>query len=130
MVDVLGRDVTLAALTASQSALDSRLELLAQNIANVNTPGYKRRDVDFVTELAAALDAPAADRRERVADLGRVVAREVVEDRLFLRPDLGGVDLDREMAELAKTQLRLAALNQLVYKKIRQYRSVIKDGRI
>lgn len=130
MVDVLGRDVTLAALAASQSALDTRLELLAQNIANVNTPGYKRRDVNFADELAAALEAPASDRGERVANLGRVVAREVVENRLFLRPDQGGVDIDHEMAELAKTQLRLAAMNQLLYKKIRQYRSVIKDGRV
>jgi len=130
MVDVLGRDVTLAALAASQSALDRRLELLAQNIANVNTPGYKRRDVDFTAELAAALDAPADSRGERVSNLGQVVAREIVEEQLFLRPDLGGVDLDREMAELAKTQLRLAATNQLLYKKIRQYRSVIKEGRI
>jgi len=129
-VDVLGRDVTLAALAASQSALDRRLELLAQNIANVNTPGYKRRDVDFTAELAAALDAPADSRGERVSNLGQVVAREIVEEQLFLRPDLGGVDLDREMAELAKTQLRLAATNQLLYKKIRQYRSVIKEGRI
>jgi len=130
MVDVLGRDVTLAALAASQSALDRRLELLTQNIANVNTPGYKRRDVDFTTELAAALDAPAGGRGERVSHLGQIVAREIVEEQLFLRPDLGGVDLDREMAELAKTQLRLAATNQLLYKKIRQYRSVIKEGRI
>jgi flagellar basal-body rod protein FlgB len=130
MVDVLGRDVTLAALAASQSALDQRLELLAQNIANVNTPDYKRRDVDFTAELVAALDRPAGSRAERVANLGQVVAREIVEQQLFLRPDLGGVDLDREMAELAKTQLRLAATNQLLYKKIRQYRSVIKEGRI
>jgi flagellar basal-body rod protein FlgB len=130
MVDVLGKDVTLAALAASQSALGKRMELIAQNVANINTPGYKRRDIEFTAELAAALELPAADRAERVGNIGSAVAREVVEESLFLRPDLGGVDMDREMAELAKTQLRLSATGQLLYKKIRQYRSVIKEGRI
>lgn len=129
-MDVLGKDVTLAALAASQSALGKRMELIAQNIANVNTPGYMRRDITFTDELVEALALPAADRAERVANIGSAVAREVVEERLFLRPDMGGVDMDREMAELAKTQLRLSATGQLLYKKIRQYRSVIKDGRI
>jgi flagellar basal-body rod protein FlgB len=129
-VDVLARDVTLAALTASQSALTRRLSLLAQNIANVNTPDYKRRDISFADELAVALRQPAADRGERAARVGGVVAREIVEEQLFYRADQGGVDIDREMVELAKAQVKGTVLQQLVYKKIRQYRSVIRDGRI
>jgi len=127
MTDIYGiMNLAGNALLTQQNAIN----VTGKNIANVNTPGYKRRDVDFTAELAAALDAPADSRGERVSNLGQVVAREIVEEQLFLRPDLGGVDLDREMAELAKTQLRLAATNQLLYKKIRQYRSVIKEGRI
>lgn len=130
MVDVLARDVTLAALTASQSALGKRLDLIAQNIANVNTPGYRRRDITFSEQLASALAQPAGSRGERAERVGGIVAREVVEEQLFYRADLGGVDIDREMVELAKTQIKGAVLQQLVYKKIRQYRSVIRDGRI
>ena len=129
-MDVLARDVTLAALTASQSALTRRLNLLAQNIANVNTPDYKRRDITFTDELAEALRQPATSRGERSARVGSVVAREVVEEQLFYRADQGGVDIDREMVELAKAQVKGTVLQQLVYKKIRQYRSVIRDGRI
>lgn len=129
-MDVLARDVTLAALTASQSALTTRLNLLAQNIANVNTPDYKRRDISFTDELAEALKQPASGRGERAARVGSVVAREVVEEQLFYRADQGGVDIDREMVELAKAQVKGTVLQQLVYKKIRQYRSVIRDGRI
>lgn len=129
-MDVLARDVTLAALSASQSAQSKRLELIAENIANVNTPGYKRRDITFSDELADALAQPATGRGERAARVGSLVAREVVEEQLFYRADLGGVDIDREMVELAKTQIKGTVLQQLVYKKIRQYRSVIRDGRI
>ncbi len=129
-MDVLARDVTLAALTASQSALTKRLSLLAQNIANVNTPDYKRRDITFTEELAEALGQPVSGRDERAARVGGVVAREVVEEQLFYRADQGGIDIDREMVELAKAQVKGMVLQQLVYKKIRQYRSVIRDGRI
>ena len=126
----MARDVTLAALSASQAGLAQRLNLIAQNIANVNTPGYKRRDVSFTDELAQALAAPAAERGERAGRVSGVVAREVVEEQLFYRPDMAGVDIDREMVELAKTQVKMAAVNQLLYKKVHQYRLVIKDGRI
>jgi flagellar basal-body rod protein FlgB len=129
-VDVLSRDVTLAALTAAQRGLDQRKELIAQNIANINTPGYKRRDVEFADTLARALEEPHAGRAAKAASLGNVVAREIIEERLFYRVDMGGVDLDREMAEFAKVQLQSSAVSQLIYKKIRQYREVIKEGRV
>ena len=129
-MDVLARDVTLAALVAAQRGLGQRKELIAQNIANVNTPDYKRRDVEFASALAEALAEPSRGRSQRVARLGEVVAREVVEEQLFYRADLGGVDLDREMVEFAKVQLHGSAMQQLIYKKIRQYRNVIKEGRI
>lgn len=129
-MDVLSRDVTLAALTAAQRGLGQRKELIAQNIANINTPGYKRRDVEFVDTLARALEGPHSNRAAKAASLGNVVAREIIEERLFYRVDMSGVDLDREMAEFAKVQLQSSAVSQLIYKKIRQYRTVIKDGRV
>lgn len=54
----------------------------------------------------------------------------MVEERLFYRPDMGGVDIDREMVEFAKAQLKSSLVSQLLYEKIRQYRTVIKDGRV
>ena len=129
-VDVLSSDVTLAALVAAQRGLGLRRELIAQNIANVNTPNYHRRDTDFTQVLVEALAAPAATRAERVEAIGQVVAREVIAERLFYRADLGGVDLDREMAEFAKVQLHGSAISQLIYEKLHQYRMVIKEGRV
>ena len=135
----MARDVTFAALAHSLNALSRRQTLIAQNLANVNTPGYKRRDIDFSAELAAALEPLAGDaaqagsvpeRQQRVERILSSVAREVVEENFFYRADLGGVDLDREMAEQAKTSMTYAALAQLAQKKIQQYRSVIREGRV
>jgi flagellar basal-body rod protein FlgB len=129
-VDLFSQDVTFATLAQSLSAQTQRQTLIAENIANVNTPGYKRRDIsDFSTELADAL-AGGGTRAQKAGRVEQVVAREVVADELFYRADKGGVDIDREMAELAKSSLLGTAYNQLLGKRISQYRMVIRDGRV
>ena len=128
-MDLFARDVTWATMAKALQAQSLRQTLIAENLANVNTPGYKRRDIsDFQTELAGALgqDGTRDEKVKRVEDL---VAHEVVADELFYRADMAGVDLDREMAELAKTALLGATYNQLLQKRIGQYRMVIREGR-
>jgi flagellar basal-body rod protein FlgB len=129
-VDLFAQDVTFATLAKSLSAQTQRQNLIAENIANVNTPGYKRRDInDFRSELADAL-AGGGTRAQQAGRVEQVVAREVVADELFYRADQGGVDIDREMAELAKSSLLGTAYNQLLGKRISEYRMVIRDGRV
>ena len=129
-MDVLAQDVTFAALAKSMEAQALRQTLIAQNIANVNTPNYKRRDIsDFSSELLDAL-SEAGSRAKRVGHVEDLVAREVVAEELFYRADQGGVDVDREMAELAKTSLLTATYSQLLQKRIAQYRMVIREGRV
>src|SRR4029077_1496996 len=55
-------DTTQTALERALSGASLRQETLAGNLANVNTPGYQRRDVDFHDALRGALAAgdPAA----------------------------------------------------------------------
>ena len=131
MVDLFAGDVTYAALRKAQQGLSERSRLIAQNLANVNTPNYKRRDVNFTDEIAAALDGARGGTREQRANaVLNTVAEEVVEERLFFRPDMGGVDIDREMAEFAKTSMLSQAAGTLLGKKIRQYRSVIRGTSI
>jgi flagellar basal-body rod protein FlgB len=130
-VDLLGRDVTFATIAQAQRGASDRTRLLAQNIANVNTPGYKRHDLEFMDELAAALDAPPVRPREaRVQDVLESTAREVVEDRLFYRVDKSGVDIDTEMAEFAKNELFKGAMSSFLADKVRMYKQVIRGGRI
>lgn len=128
-MDLLSRDLTFATLAQGQRGAAERSRLLAQNIANVNTPGYARRDVEFMDVLADALDSSGGDRRQRVEQVLDSTAREVVEDRLFFRADKGGVDIDREMAEMAKNSLYSGAMTSLLSSKIRMYKQVIRGGR-
>lgn len=136
-MDLLSRDTAFAALSSALSFAGRRQTLIADNIANVNTPNYKRRDLDsaaFNAQLSAALaqggtntDPESVARRAQRA--GSIDSRQIVEESLFYRVDMGGVDIDREMAELAKTSLLGSAMGQLLQKRIGMYRLVIREGR-
>lgn len=134
-MDLLGSDATTLALGKGLLFASARQNLLAANIANVNTPGYKRRDLDieaFEAQMASALGLDAGDGPSGGASLDALEAvtpREQAQARLFYRTDMGGVDIDREMAELAKTNMLGAALGQLLQKRIGAYRLVIREGR-
>jgi flagellar basal-body rod protein FlgB len=130
-MDLLGRDVTFSALAKSQHFVGARQELIAENIANVNTPHSKRRDLDargFSRLLGQALGS--GDRGAVLERLERSVAREVVEEQFFYRSDMGGVDIDREMSELAKANSLGAVIGGLMAKRIQMYKSVLRDGRV
>jgi flagellar basal-body rod protein FlgB len=84
-------DATQLSLEAALRGSSMRQTLLTDNLANVNTPGYQRKDVDFHAALAAA--------QETGVDGARTV-----------RADGSGVDADQEAAALAQNALEYQAL--------------------
>jgi len=95
--------------------LSARQRLVAANIANVDTPGYHTRDVDFQAEF-----------RSRVQGM-RVAAREVAE--LPVKNDGNNVSLDREARLLAENALRFNLASNLLRSQIRMVRSAIDEGK-
>jgi flagellar basal-body rod protein FlgB len=91
--------VTTATSDALQKYLDlasDQMKLTAENMANIDTPGYKTQGFDFAGEFSRALDSGASS-----APLTNVV--DV--DGLTARPDGNNVSMDREAMQLAKAQL-------------------------
>ena len=82
-----------------------RQQVLAQNIANANTPGYRRKDVDFHAALRTAMGEgePALQN----------ASFSVQTDRSVTRADGNGVDIDTESANLAENGLEYQALVQV-----------------
>ncbi|MCW2956692.1 MAG: flagellar basal body rod protein FlgB [Thermoleophilia bacterium] len=119
-------DTTFKALDLALGASGKRQEVLANNLANVNTPGYKRLDVNFDQTLAKALQA------ERTGDTSALDAlRPGVsgDDQVAVRADGNSVDIDQEMAFVAENNIRYNALVQLAQKKLEGLKYVISDGR-
>jgi flagellar basal-body rod protein FlgB len=120
-----------------QHALDAanlRQRVYANNIANIDTPGYKREDVQFESVLsrylAEAVDQPLSS-PSGTADLAwqRAAAVEpaVVVDPAGTQIENNGnnVDVDAEMARLAENQIRYNALIQEVQTRLSRWRTAI-----
>jgi flagellar basal-body rod protein FlgB len=95
--------------------LSSRQKLVASNIANAETPGFKTKDIDFQTEFmnAAGFGGPHA-----------------VEVRgLQARNDGNNVSIDREARLLAENALRFNIATNLLRGQIRTVREAIQEGK-
>ncbi|HZP41948.1 MAG TPA: flagellar basal body rod protein FlgB [Candidatus Binatia bacterium] len=116
-------DPTMRGLADALTLHARRHEVLASNLANVETPGFKAQELDFERALR---DAFAAERTENdPAD-----APAVVEDASApARPDGNSVDLDLEMAKLAANDGRYVALAKILDLRIRLLRAAIEGTR-
>ena len=122
-------DVTSQTLAAALRGAAARHAALADNIANVDTPGFVRTDVDFEKALALALDR-ARRAPQRAADLLAATPLRTRRDHLApARADGNNVDIDREMAALARNALRYQAASEALAARIRMLRAAISQGR-
>lgn len=122
-----------------EKALDAqalRQKVLASNIANVDTPRYKRLDVRFEDALAKALanqrglQAYRTDPRH-IPFGGKIsYTPQIVKDtNTIFNHNENNVDLDLEMAELAKTQIKYQALVDRTNAYFNKLKTVINEGR-
>ena len=91
-----------------------RQEAISNNIANVNTPGYKRQDVAFEDSLQEAIsNSRYRSTDEKVANLSKADLRircYTDSSGFSYRLDGNNVDIDTENAALARNQLKYNAL--------------------
>lgn len=109
-----------------------REEVLTNNIANVDTPNYKRQDVEFTTYLKSALEqagTPASTLTQKVneANLSGITIRTYTENTtLSYRMDGNNVDLSTENAELAAEQINYNALIDSMNNEFTRMKAVLK----
>ena len=93
--------------------LSARQKLVASNIANVDTPGYRAQDIDFQSEFQNAMGTPP--RSMEVAGLQ-------------VKNDGNNVSLDHEARLLSENALRFQTAAGLMRMEIQKVRSAIKEG--
>ncbi|BER91325.1 flagellar basal body rod protein FlgB [Atrimonas thermophila] len=113
-----------------------RQELLASNIANVETPGYKRRDLDFESLLKGLEEQGGELNLARTSSrhLPGYVARSeelfpVKEENITIRDDGSSIDVEREMVTLLENGLYYQTLSKLTAGKFNLLRTVLKEVR-
>jgi flagellar basal-body rod protein FlgB len=104
-----------------------RDEIIANNIANVDTPGYKRKDVQFESYLMNSLLGDGSlDHRVAKANLSSLVSTVYTDNAaLSYRLDGNNVDIDTESANLAENQIRYYALMDSMTQEFNRIKSVL-----
>lgn len=107
-----------------------RNDVLANNIANADTPGYKRKDVQFETYLKNAVaGTDSLDQTVADLDLTTLNATTYTEQAgLSYRMDENNVDITTENVELAKNQLRYYTLMNSINQNFTQLKAAIKTS--
>lgn len=105
-----------------------RNDVLANNIANADTPNYKRKDVQFETYLSNAVaGTDSLDETVANIDLSTLESTTYTEQAgLSYRKDGNNVDISTENVELAKNQLKYYTLMNSVNQEFGRLKSAMK----
>ena len=110
-----------------------RENVITNNIANIDTPGYKRQDVDFESVLQKALGKTkysSLDKkvRELNQDLGKLTTTSYTDAANYsYRLDRNNVDENTENAELASESLRYQLLTTAITNNFSRMQTVLKS---
>jgi flagellar basal-body rod protein FlgB len=97
-----------------------RQGLVSSNLANIDTPGYRTRDISFEDELRiSTATAPAQARQPLVQEVSGLIER----------PDGNNVSVDRETMLLAQTQLQFRVGVELLRIELRRLQTAITEGK-
>jgi len=94
--------------------VSARQKLVASNLANADTPGYKTQDIDFKREFESQIGSDPAT---------------ISVSGLPSKNDGNNVNVDREARMLAENALRFNIASTLVRGQISQIRAAIQDGK-
>ena len=105
----------------------NRERVISANMANIDTPGYRTRDINLESEFSKVMSGSLRQSQDgsEAIQLSPVV-REV--QGLMERPDGNNVGLDHEGLLLAKTQLQYQLAIQLIQNHFHQTLSAINGG--
>lgn len=109
--------------------------LVSSNISNMDTPGYKAKDIDFKSTLQDALGSGGLQLKKTQSghmgpdlDTLRRLQPQVHEEPDAARSNGNNVNVDKEMTKLAQTQIAYSATVQLMSKRGSIIRSAIREN--
>ncbi len=126
------------AMNLLERAMDAaalRQKTIANNVANVDTPFFKRSDVKFEELLQRELEGTTitgyrTDPRHFYIGGKPLIQPEIVTDEhTAMNNNLNNVDIDYEMSLMAKNQLRYNVMVQQINHDLRQIRTAIEGRR-
>jgi flagellar basal-body rod protein FlgB len=106
--------------------IDRRQGVLAQNIANANTPGYVAKDLQpFAQTLARAMPGLALTDARHLTGSGSAGRTDPMLRPAERAPDGNGVSMQQELTKVANTEDAQALVTNLYHKYLGLYRTVL-----
>ena len=118
---MLSGDVNFKVIGKMLDGCAARHKVIAGNLANVETPGYRRLEVRFEDQLAKAIGDDAG-----AAELD-AVQPETVAGQGVTRPDGNNVDFGTELGDMTKNSLVFETFAELAAARVRAYREAIGE---
>ena len=134
-VDIF-QNQTIDAMEAYLSRLSQRQQIVASNVANIDTPGYRTLDISFYATMQELLSQGSFPLRVTLPEhkvgwnLAPPPAQAYEVQGLPFRADRNNIDLDREMMKLSQTSFGYSMMAQLLRAKFHTLASSINEGRV
>jgi flagellar basal-body rod protein FlgB len=93
-------------------------KVLSGNIANVETPNYKEKDIDFETEI-----------QKQMAGTSSIEVKEKTEDDGMNSIDGNTVNIEKQMVKMTENSMVYSSLVQIINKKFSMLKYAITEGR-
>jgi flagellar basal-body rod protein FlgB len=126
---MFGKDQADRVIPTALAGLAMRQRVISENVANVSTPGYKAAKVTFEESLRSAMDRSRSDPTGALSQLENLSPTVTRPQDATRRVDGNTVDIDKEMVDLAETNIRFNTLAQVAVARFRALHGVISDGR-
>ncbi len=122
----VGIDKSLGLLEKMLDISAMKHKVIANNIANVNTPGYKKMDVSFAGQLEKVLKDTSINKFDNLQPK-IVISKEDAGETA--RNDGNNVDMDKEISSLVKNTLSYNIYTQLMAKKVEMVKFAIENSK-
>ena len=100
-------DSQIEQIPALMDATTIRHRVITNNLANVNTPGYRRLDVEFESQLAEQMRSPNGGSRE-------ITPQIIADSAAVPRADGNNVNIDQELGQLNKNAMLFQLYSQVL----------------
>ena len=125
MITGVDKSINLLEKMLDVSAIKHKV--IANNIANINTPGYKKMEVSFAEQLEKVIKDTSMNKFDNFQPK-IVVSKE--DTNGSVRNDGNNVDMDKEVSSLMKNTLSYSIYTQLLAKKMDLVKSAIENSRV
>jgi len=125
MITGIDKSINLLEKMLDVSAIKHKV--IANNIANINTPGYKKMEVSFAEQIEKVIKDTSMNKFDNFQPK-IVVSKE--DTNGTVRNDGNNVDMDKEVSSLMKNTLSYSIYTQLLAKKVDLVKSAIENSRV